>query len=99
MAFSLPASTQPSSRASIAARTLMFAGGGGGYIRFPNGRYQYIVYTAIGKDWGTKDGVAVEKDGKLIEHFTCQDVPVSEIGEEFFTRAGLPVDPKEFSVP
>src|SRR5262249_41106627 len=48
--FSLPASAQPSSRGSIRARTLMFAGGGGGYIRFLNGRYRYIVYTAIGKD-------------------------------------------------
>jgi len=98
-AFSLPPSTQPSSRASIRARTLMFSGGGGGYIRFLNGRYHYIVYTAIGKGWGTKDGVAVEKDGKLIRHFTCQDVPVSKIGEEFFSRAGLAADQEEFSLP
>jgi len=94
-----PAATKPSSRAAIQARTLMFAGGGGGYIRFINGRYHYIVYTAIGKGWGTKDGVAVEKDGKLLTHFTCRDVPVSKLGEDFFTQAGLAADPVEFSLP
>lgn len=45
----------------VQARTLMFSGGGGGYLRFINGEHQYIVYTAIGKGWGAKDGVAVEK--------------------------------------
>jgi hypothetical protein len=98
-AFSLPASTQSSSRAWIRARSLMFAGGGGGYIRFFHGRYQYIVYSAIGRDWGTKDGVAVEKDGKLLRHFTCQDVPVSKLGEKLFTQAGLAEDQVEFVLP
>ena len=97
--FIFPAATEPSSRAAIQARTLMFAGGGGGYIRFINGRYHYIVYTAIGKGWGTKDGVAVEKDGKLLTRFTCRDVPVSKLGEDFFTQAGLATDPVEFLLP
>jgi len=77
----------------------MFAGGGGGYIRFLNGRFQYIVYSAVGKDWGTKDGVAVERDGKLIRNFRCHNVPESKLGEEFFISAGLAVDPEEFSIP
>jgi hypothetical protein len=98
-ALSLPASTQISSRASIQARTLMFAGGGGEYMRFLNGRYQYIVYTAIGKGWGTKDGVAVEKDGKSLAHLICQDVPVSKLGQDFFTQAGLAEDQAEFVLP
>jgi hypothetical protein len=97
--FLLPASTQSSSRASIRARSLMFAGGGGSYIRFLNGRYQYIAYSAMGKDWGTKDGVAVEKDGKLLRHFTCQDVPVSKLGEKLFIQAGLAEDQVEFVLP
>jgi hypothetical protein len=97
--FTFPAATGPTSRAVIQARTLVFAGGGGGYIRFINGRYHYIVYTAIGKGWGTKDGVAVEKDGKLLTHFTCKDVPVSKLGEDFFAQAGLAVDPVEFMLP
>ena len=98
-AFTLPATTEPSSRTAIQARTLMFAGGGGGYIRFLNGQYHYIVYTAIGKGWGTKDGVVVKKDGKLLTHLTCQDVPVSKLGEDFFTQAGLATDQVEFVLP
>ena len=94
-----PAATEPSSRAAIQARTLMFTGGGGAYIRFINGRYHYIVYTAIGKGWGMKDGVAVTKDGKLLTHFTCRDVPVSKLGEDFFAQAGLATDPVEFLLP
>ncbi|MDD4963257.1 MAG: hypothetical protein PHI11_04980 [Gallionella sp.] len=83
----------------VQARTLMFAGGGGAYLRFNRGVISYVVYTAIGKGWGTKDGVAVERKGKTIAHFDCKDVPVSEMGEAFFTRAGLPEDAQEFELP
>ncbi|MBY0475779.1 MAG: hypothetical protein K2Q13_12075 [Nitrosomonas sp.] len=83
----------------IQARTLIFGGGGGGYLRFINGQYHYIVYTAIGKDWGTKDGVAVERNHQVIANLECQDVPVSRISAEFFTRAGLSIDRNEFEIP
>ena len=83
----------------VQARTLMFSGGGGGYLRFINGQHHYIVYTAIGKGWGAKDGVAVEKNNQLIANLECRDVPVSKLSEEFFTHAGLLVDPNEFQIP
>lgn len=83
----------------VLSKSLMFAGGGGAYLRFTNGETSYVVYTAIGKGWGTKDGVAVERKGKTIAHFDCKDVPVSEMGEAFFTRAGLPEDEQEFDLP
>ncbi len=83
---------------SIQARTLMFAGGGG-YLRFINGLHHYIVYTAIGKGWGAKDGVAVEKNNQLIANLECQDIPVSKLSEEFFTRTGLSADQNEFQIP
>ncbi len=83
----------------IQARTLMFAGGGGGYLRFINGQYHYIVYTAMGKGWGVKDGVAIEKDSRLIANLACQDVPISKLSEELFTRAGLSMDRIEFLIP
>ncbi|TAN68143.1 MAG: hypothetical protein EPN17_09910 [Methylobacter sp.] len=89
----------PSQRSGIQARSLMFSGGGGAYLRFINGNYNYIVYTAIGKGWGTKDGVSVEKDGKLIANLKCSDVPVSILGEDFFSRAGLSADQDEFMLP
>ncbi len=86
-------------RHTIKARTLMFSGGGGGYLRFINGSYHYIVYTAIGKGWGVKDGVAVEKDGRLIVNLSCQDIPSSILGPEFFSVAGLLEDEDEFLLP
>jgi len=83
----------------VQARTLMFAGGGGGYLRFINGQHHYIVYTAIGKRWGAKDGVAVEKNGQRIASLECRDVPVSKLSEEFFSRTGLLIDQHEFQIP
>ncbi len=91
--------TDISPKSVIQARTLMFSGGGGAYLRFNRGAISYVVYTAIGKGWGVKDGVAVERKGKTIAHFDCKDVPVSEMGEAFFTRAGLPEDAQEFELP
>jgi len=55
--------------------------------------------TAVGKGWGAKDGVAVEKNNQLIANLECQDVPVSKLSEEFFTHAGLLVDQHEFQIP
>jgi hypothetical protein len=83
----------------VQARTLMFAGGGGAYLRFINGAHHYIVYTAIGKGWGAKDGVAVEKNGQLVTNLECRDVPVSKLSEEFFSHAGLSIDRDVFQIP
>lgn len=95
-----PDVTQATPAASyVQARTLMFAGGGGGYLRFINGAHHYIVYTAIGKGWGAKDGVAVEKNGQFVTNLECRDVPLSELSEEFFNQAGLPADQHEFRIP
>lgn len=94
-----PFSIESSHRSYIQARTLMFSGGGGAYLRFISGRYNYIVYTAIGKGWGTKEGVSVEKDNKLISNSKCRDIPSSIMGEEFFSRAGLGEDQNEFQLP
>lgn len=83
----------------VQSKSLMFSGGGGAYLRFTNGATSYVVYTAIGKGWGEKDGIAVQQKGKTTAHLECKDVPVSVMGDEFFTRAGLPEDPQEFDLP
>jgi hypothetical protein len=95
----LPASRDSNQRETISANTLMFAGGGGGYLRFINGHYQYVVYTAIGKGWGTREGVLVKKGAKKIANFKCQDIPTSQLDNDFFNRAGLTIDPEEFLLP
>ena len=81
-----------------------FSGGGGAYIQFINDKTAYYVYTAIGK-WGKKGktvakaGVAVEKDGKLVSHIRCMAPETSELGPEFFDKAGLSEVENEIDVP
>lgn len=85
--------------ASIKSGTLMFSGGGGAYIRFSNGGYDYVVYTAIGRGWGVKEGVAVEKGGKLAANVPCKTAAASNLGAEWFEKAGLAGDDKDFELP
>lgn len=86
-----PKTPQPH-HAGITAGTLAFSGGGGAYLRFTQGAYSYVVYTAIGKDWGEKAGVVVEKKGASITHLPCTGAVVSELGPELFEQAGLAED-------
>lgn len=85
--------------ADIQAETLSFSGGGGAYIRFKRDKYGYVVYTAIGRGWGEKAGLAVEKDLKLLANLPCQMPVQSELGPDFFEQAGLAKDPIGFELP
>lgn len=93
-----PDATQPP-HSGITAGTWAFSGGGGAYLRFTKGAYGYVVYTAIGKGWGEKDGVVVEKNGQRVAHLPCTSAVVSELGPEVFERAGLPSDEQGFELP
>jgi hypothetical protein len=84
---------------SALSGTLMFSGGGGGYLRFKAGDYDYVVYTAVGKGWGEKDGVATEKNGKRLSHVSCKDEPESKLGADFSAKAGLKEDKSYFDLP
>jgi hypothetical protein len=90
-------SVSPANRA--VSGTLVFSGGGGDYLRFKAGDYDYVVYTAIGKGWGEKDGVAIEKNGKRLSHVSCKDEPVSKLGVDFYTKAGFKEDKSDFDLP
>ena len=85
--------------AGITAGTLAFSGGGGAYLRFSKGAYGYVVYTAIGKGWGEKAGVVVEKNGESIAHLPCTGAVVSELGPALFEQAGLAEDEQGFDLP
>lgn len=78
---------------------LTFAGGGGAYLAFTNGPYRYVVYTALGKDWGEKAGVVVEKNGKRVASLPCKGKEASELGPDLFTTAGLTEDTADFGLP
>lgn len=90
----------PAAHPATAAKggTLMYSGGGGAFLRFSKGEYNYVVYTGSGKGW-KKDGVVVDKGGKLIANFRCKGAPVSELGPEFFQGSGMPEDEREFDIP
>jgi hypothetical protein len=96
---SVPADHSVSPANSALSGTLMFSGGGGGYLRFKAGEYDYVVYTAVGKGWGEKDGVAIEKNGKRLSHVSCKDEPESELGTDFSAKAGLKEDKSYFDLP
>ncbi|MCP5197344.1 MAG: hypothetical protein H6974_11240 [Gammaproteobacteria bacterium] len=85
--------------AGITAGTLAFSGGGGAYLRLTKGAYAYVVYTAIGKGWGEKAGVVVEKNGESIAHLPCTGAVVSELGPALFEQAGLAEDAQGFDLP
>jgi hypothetical protein len=93
-----PADPQPPHN-EITAGTLAFSGGGGAYLRFSRSVYDYIVYTAIGKDWGEKAGVVVEKSGQQLAHLPCVGAVVSELGPELFEQAELAEDEQGFDLP
>lgn len=87
-------------RAGTRAGTWTFSGGGGAYLRFNRGAASYVVYSALGRGWGTKTGVAVLHNGKLIANLRCHPAPATdELGPDFFARAGIADDEKTFDLP
>jgi hypothetical protein len=100
-AFSITAApgTQAGPEARVSARTLMFSGGGGATLRFATGELDYIVYSAIGRGWGQKQGVAVARDGRSTRVRRCTAQAVSQLGPVLFERLALPEDPQEFLLP
>ncbi len=84
---------------SVKSGNLMFSGGGGAWLRFIKGEFAYVVYTATGKGWGAKEGVAVEKGDKRVANIKCKQPSQSIIGKKLFEKAGLSADAKEFNLP
>jgi hypothetical protein len=79
--------------------TLVFSGGGGAFLAFTNTPYRYIVYSAVGRGWGSKAGVVVEKYGKQIAKLACKGKAMSEIGPDLFAKAGIERADESFEMP
>lgn len=86
-------------RAATRAGRLLYSGGGGAYLAFANPPYRYVVYSAIGRGWGSKAGVVVEKHGRRIASLACVDAPTSALGPDLFDRAGIALDALGFEMP
>lgn len=86
-------------RKEVTSRSLMFAGGGGAYLRFNNQAYAYVVYTAIGRGWGEKQGLFVLKDGQMIANLKCAGKHQTQMGLALFEQAGIAEDAEELELP
>lgn len=81
-----------------------FAGGGGTHLRFTKGDTSYIVYSGTGR-WGPKgetmdkQGIAVERNGKLVANLKCSVMGESELGPDWFEKSGIQPSDKEFIFP
>jgi len=94
---SYPSSGTP--RDVVKAGRWVFAGGGGAWLAFHRSPYRYIVYSAIGRGWHERAGLAVEKDGRLLTNLRCRGMPISELGPDFFSSAGISDDEAPFDLP
>ena len=100
---SLPAGKLIPSKAAT-GNTESFAGGGGAWLRFRNGQISYTLYTGVGK-WGPKgatqekQGIAVERGGKLVASLKCNGRPTSLLGPDWFEKVGIRNAGEDFDFP
>ncbi|WP_428683884.1 hypothetical protein [Reyranella sp.] len=84
--------------------SLSFSGGGGAWLRVSTTTVAFVVYTGIGK-WGSrgeireKAGVAVERDGTQVANLKCTGTPISLLGPDWFTKAGIQSGGRDFDLP
>jgi hypothetical protein len=80
---------------------MSYSGGGGAFVRFSNGLFEYTVFSATGK-WGANGesrdvaGVAIRKDGKELSNFVCRNLgaDIGELGPDLLQKMGMsPADP------
>lgn len=86
-------------RGVVHGGTLVFSGGGGAFLAFDRTPYRYVVYSAIGRGWGEKAGVAVERDGRRIASLPCTTAESSSLGPDLFSDAAVPESESEFRLP
>lgn len=86
-------------RAVTRGGVLMFSGGGGSFLAFSRRDHRYVVYTAIGRGWGSKAGVVVERRGKRIASLACRGEVTSVLGPELFAQAGIATTAEDFELP
>lgn len=81
-----------------------FAGGGGSWLRFRNGDYGYVVYSGIGR-WGPdgepmeKDGIQVERQGRVVANLPCSGPVLGELGPAWFEQTGVVAADEVFDFP
>ena len=77
---------------------ITYSGGGGTYLRFINGNYGYVLYSAIGRGW-EKEGLSIEKNGKIFSNMYCKGRVTSNLEPDLFEKANIPLDSIGFEIP
>ncbi|WP_322059488.1 hypothetical protein [Paraburkholderia sp. J63] len=99
-------SVSSSRMAVFKAGSLIFSGGGGAWLRIVRNSFSYTIFTASGK-WAKNGGIAdaagvvVKKNNRDIASKSCSGRPTSQLGSEFFRKAGIQEssDPDAFEIP
>lgn len=81
------------------AGVLMYSGGGGAWLAFSRRGDRYLVYTAIGRGWGSKAGIVVERAGRRIASLPCRGAVTSILGPRLFEQAGIAISDEDFELP
>lgn len=96
---SVPETTNTHPSKVTNGNNIMYSGGGGMFLRFKKGQYGYVVYGGEGKGWA-KDGLAVEKSGKIISNLVCKGKVVSELDIRKLIETGIVAeDTENFDMP
>ncbi|MDB5430187.1 MAG: hypothetical protein JWP35_1303 [Caulobacter sp.] len=85
-------------RQSVTGGVTGYSGGGLDYVRIRNNGYAYVIYSGEGRGW-SREGVAVEKDGKFVANLACRD---DAMGEDIWApvyAAKLRQEEDQFDVP
>jgi len=77
---------------------LTYAGGGGSYLKFVNGTYNYVIYAGIGRGW-EQQGLVIKDRQHEISRMSCQGAWKSAIGPQLFGQARLTRDSAGFEIP
>lgn len=86
-------------RTQVKAGQVMYAGGGGAYLRFEENLHGYVVYSATGRGWGQKHGLmVVAPNGKQTVQ-RCQGAVKTQLGSKLAELAGLQRDTDELELP
>ena len=100
----LPAAQVPPPQAA-SGESFPLAGGGAAWLRVATkSNIAFTVYTGIG-NWGPrgetreKAGVTVERDGKAVANLKCTGKPISLLGPDWFTKAGIKSNGQDFDLP
>ncbi len=79
----------------VSYNSIMYSGGGGGYVRFKAGVMEYIVHSTMGKGFD-RAGVIVQKGGKKIAEVICKtstDVNLSMLEKLKIEKEEFGIDP------